>query len=353
MKLTDFFEKIFVINLPYKAERRDRLTKHLAVAGLASPEDITWVRAISGDMCPPPDYFKAGGGAWGCLQSHLRIVQDATMDGLGNYLVLEDDVIFHDQSGEHLQRFMSEVPADWDQIYLGGQHLRDPEPVEGSPFVFRGINVNRTHAFALSNKAFRLFQQHVMHAPDYMARAPWHIDHQLGIAHERGDWNVYAPAWWIAGQEEGTSNISGKNNPRYWWNFGGYGMGLPFVFVEPAELEVVGTGELRRYLHFGNHLKDNTLEDVGLDACVGSPGSLQTWLKMIAKEAIGYWKLPAISHPAIPISEVAGNWGTRVMTLGEADLGALCAYPANGLFAHPLNSKVECFGNLVRSTSAA
>lgn len=353
MKLTDHFERVFVINLPYKEDRRIRLARHLEKKGLASPDDLVWVRAISGEMCPPPEFFKAGGGAWGCLQSHLRIVQDAIMDRLENYLVLEDDAVFHDDSAAHLERFMREVPADWGQVYLGGQHLRDPEPVEGSPFVFRSRNVNRTHAFALKRSAFAMFQQHVTHAPDYIQNGPWHIDHQLGIAHERGDWKVYSPAWWIAGQEEGSSNISGRTTPRYWWNFSGYSPGLPFVFVDPLQTSPALREEMSKHLHFGNNLKEGTLEDVGLDACVGSPGALKSWLKMIAREAIDHWRLPAISHPSISFDMVCENWGAKVLRSESANLASLSNYPANGLFPHPLNSKVECFGNPVRRTSAA
>ena len=91
--LTDSFERIYVINLPYKGDRRERLTSHLGALGLADPKALTWVRALSGDWCPPPAWFKAGNGAWGCLQSHIRIVQDAIMDGIDNFLVLEDDVL--------------------------------------------------------------------------------------------------------------------------------------------------------------------------------------------------------------------------------------------------------------------
>ena len=350
--LTEHFERIFVINLPYKRDRRERLTRHLEQMQLADPGSLHWVRAVSGEICPPPGYFKAGGGAWGCLQSHLRIAQDAAMDRLHNYLVLEDDVVFHEQSGSDLARLMAELPDDWGQVYLGGQHLKDPEPVEGSPFVFRCRNVNRTHAFALRNAAFPAFQQHICHAPDYIDR-PWHIDHQLGIAHERGDWKVYAPAWWIAGQEEGSSNISGRKTPRYWWHYHEYAAGLPFIFVEPSPAGENIPEELHRHLHFGNNLKTGTLEDVGLDACAGSPGALQTWLRMIAREAISHWKLPAISHPRISLREAADSWGSKVIPLDHADVSKLVCYPGNGLFPHPLNGKPDCFGNLVRRTSAA
>ena len=163
------------------------------------------------------------------------------MDGIGSYLVLEDDAVFHPRAPEMLERLMGELPADWGQLYLGGQHLQPPEEVPSSPFVLRGINVNRTHAFALKGDTFARFQQHITHAPDYIARNHgWHIDHQLGIAHERRDWNVYCPSWWLAGQDEGSSNVSGNTNPRLWWNPEIYSGRLPFVWLDPREKRSTG-----------------------------------------------------------------------------------------------------------------
>mgnify|MGYP003576033980 CR=1 FL=1 len=354
MKLSDHFERIFVISLPYKPERRERLKRHLQDLGLAEENDIQWIRAVSGEMCPPPEYFKAGGGAWGCLQSHLRIVQDAIMDKLENYLVLEDDVVFHDRSTTHLERFMKELPGDWGQAYLGGQHLRTPETVDGSPFVFRGRNVNRTHAFALKSNVFRVFQQHVSHAPDYISRSRWHIDHQLGIAHERCDWNSYCPAWWIAGQEEGSSDISGRKTPRYWWHYDGFSCHLPFVYIGKGEIPEEQLESLKKFVHFGNTLKpESPLEDVGLDACVGSPGKLQTWLSMIASEAITHWKIPGICHDGVSLEEVSYSWSAGVRRLDGTDLPEITDYPMNGLFPHPINSKASRGGGLLTVVSAA
>ena len=351
-KLRDYFEKVFVINLHYKPERREKLSENLRKTGLAEPDDIEWVRAISGDWCCPPHYYKAGNGAWGCLQSHTRVVQDAIMGELGNYLVLEDDAVFHENAADHLDRLMKEVPEDWDQLYLGGQHLRDPDPVVGSPFVFKGNNINRTHAFALRKSAFVYFLQHISHAPDYIAQPEFHIDHQLGVAHERGAWKIYAPTWWLAGQEEGSSNISGRSNPQTWWNYYRYSLGLPFVWVDP-DWNPETHGEWGGLLHFGNNLKEKSFEDIGLDRCVGNPHELYRWLEMIAREAMDVWKLPALQHGEISAKEVEKLWPAGVKPSEEQTLRELRKYPGNGLFPHPLNADVGCFGEILPKTSAA
>jgi len=48
---------LYIINLPYKPDLRERLTSHLLETGLAkSTSEIRWVRAISGDWCWPPTW---------------------------------------------------------------------------------------------------------------------------------------------------------------------------------------------------------------------------------------------------------------------------------------------------------
>lgn len=395
MKLTDCFDRVHVINLPYKEERRERLSAHLAEIGIADPDKIHWERAISGDKCWAPAYFLAGNGPWGCLQSHLRIVQDAIMDGISNYLVLEDDAVFHPRAPEMLARLMRDLPDDWGQLYLGGQHLKAPEQLGASSFILRGTNVNRTHAFALNGSTFARFQQHITHAPDYIEREyGWHIDHQLGIAHEQRHWKVYCPCWWLAGQEAGTSNVSGNTNPRMWWNPEIYSGRLPFIWLDPTiprlassktDEDPSGTeaenfnSETRsdksstrvretpapppsasaasiaslELLHFGNNLKPGTWQDIGLDTGVSpipDPGiapdcppkfrvtdRLLPWLSMVAREAMDMGKLPGIQHPHITREMVSSLWLSGVIDANDADLPAMVDYPFNGLFPHPLN----------------
>ena len=140
-------------------------------------------------------------------------------------LILEDDVFFLDGALERLAVFMPNVPPDWGQFYLGGQHRSAPLPTTYAGIV-QCTRVNRTHAYAVSRPYIQKIYQHVSYFPDYTG-SPIHIDHQLELAHQRSissdererklAWPSYAPERWICGQEEGTSNISGFNNPRTTW----------------------------------------------------------------------------------------------------------------------------------------
>lgn len=340
MRLEEAFERVVVLSLHYRKDRRRELGRHLMETEMADPGRLQWVRAVSGDLVgPPPAWWNAGNGAWGCLCSHARVMQDAAMDGVDSVLILEDDAVFSPEAPELLDRLMEEVPPDWGQLYLGGQHLARPQELAGRPFVLRGRNINRTHAYAARGDRLGQLHAHVWHAPDYIRHGKhsgWHVDHQLGLAHVRGDWPTYAPAWWLAGQREGSSNISGRMNCHLWWQPEMYTRRLPVVWIPPDTSEA-DREAAAEWLHCGHHCKPGTLEDVGLDDTVGDPGRLNGWIRMIVREAGDRQRIPGLQHPEISLESVRTAWHGPVAPLSEADLPEWSGYPYNGLIPHPLN----------------
>lgn len=220
--LTDWFDRVYIINCAHRPDRLATLMEHIQLTGMADVEKLHVFSAIIGDYTGHPAGWGGGNGAWGCLQSHRRLLEDVmhTRDERGDMalesvLILEDDCFFVDGALEKLNDFMPNVPSDWGQIYLGGQHRRRPEST-GFSGVRIGTSVNRTHAHAVSRTHIRRIYHHISYMMDYNGTNK-HVDHQLELAHNRKDWPVYCPDQWIAGQEAGTSNISGKTNPRQLW----------------------------------------------------------------------------------------------------------------------------------------
>lgn len=221
--LTDWFDHVFVINCKHRPDRLEEFTKEITSKGLADFSKIHVFDAIIGDYTGHPAGWGAGPGAWGCLQSHRRIMEDLMhmRDERGDMnwdsaLILEDDVFFLDNALRDLGRFMEDVPEKWGQLYLGGQHRGGGKPKRtSSPNVVVGYSINRTHAYALSRAYIQQVYQHVSYMRDYHSNK--HIDHQLELAHQRGDWPVYCPPQWICGQRAGASNISGKINGDQTW----------------------------------------------------------------------------------------------------------------------------------------
>jgi hypothetical protein len=205
MKLNEAFERVCLISLSYREDRLKRVLDNLNECGLATSGELTHLQATSGNrLGSTPAWFGGGRRAWGCLLSHLRAVEQAAHDDVDSVLILEDEVFFHQQAANWLGQLMSLLPSGWGQLYLGGQHLKDPTEIGG---VLKCANVNRTHAYALYRSHFGAFITHILQATDYLksneTRKPgeppkiitrnWRIDHQLGAAHTHQLWPTYAP----------------------------------------------------------------------------------------------------------------------------------------------------------------
>lgn len=223
LDLTTIFGKAFVANLDCRSDRWDSFRRRADAAGITGYERY---RAVEGDKCKHPHWWRAGNGAWGCLMTHLRIVQDASLDELKTYLVFEDDAVFANDFAPRLVEAVNQLhDVSWDQLYLGGQHLY-VETYPPYPFrkgIVRCNNVNRTHAFAVHQRFYQKFQAHIMHAPDYIdAKNDMHIDHQLGVLHERKQNHILAIHPWICGQAADSSNITGSQKSEEWWQDEGW-----------------------------------------------------------------------------------------------------------------------------------
>jgi hypothetical protein len=334
--LPRYFDRICIINLPQHAERKVRLSAQLQSCGLAMPHELRWVNAISGNLLTPPSWWQCGAGAWGCLLSHARVVQDAMADGVESLLVLEDDATFHPRAAQMLDAFMQQVPADWDQIYLGGQHLATPAPVPGAPMVYRPHNVNRTHAYALKQHVMARFHEHIW-APPGDRRGPtdgWQIDHQLGSAHESRAWNLYSPLWWLCGQEAGQSSTCGAVQPRYWWQPPHHAYHLPIVVLPE---DAAHAAALAPYLHV--HMPDGNAQAEYAKLTPDKPMTLRHWIQMTAAGALDRQVLPACSATLISPQHIQDLWPPGIIdgnTLTPQEALALTDYPWHGNFKLPL-----------------
>ena len=247
MVFDEYFDRVVIINLPKRKDRLSALLSELKAKGLSSSPTV--VRAVHGETVGISSWFHQGAGAWGCLLSHARVIQDFLMDFFYDnpedyndfktrkLLVLEDDAIFSEDAAERFARFVSLVPKDWGQIYLGGQHRKPATKINDE--VLLAGSINRTHAYGVQGRAAQRFHRHIMYSPDYISTGN-HIDHQLETAHQREDWKTYCPHKWIAGQRAGVSDIFMELPHNIWWDYkwDDTGVSIPYYFTdkEPKEL---------------------------------------------------------------------------------------------------------------------
>lgn len=203
------FERVFVISL---ARRPDRLEDFWA----QGPGEWPWLmpevfEAVNGNAIEVPGWFRAPPGAWGCLQSHVAIWDMQIKAGWDSVLVLEDDALFCNDAVGRMRNTLDCVPADWDQIYFGGQHWQTsdhPPETEIQDGIVRCRNVNRTHAYAI-RLPFAKIARTVVTTPTAEPNGTLHhIDYRLGNLHETGVYNIYAPWRFCIGQRRGESDVA-------------------------------------------------------------------------------------------------------------------------------------------------
>lgn len=208
------FEKIFIINLPFK---KDRLNKLLPTLPKSLRNFEIWP-AVHGDTVRPPLNWHAGNGAWGCYRSHMQVLEYCIQHKVSSYLVLEDDALFTEEFDSVLKDTLDNIPEDWQQLYLGGHlmyEIKHP-PKKINEHIYMPYNVDRTHCFAVHKRGYYDLYNHLFSLPFDKGD---HIDHRLGRLHETGKFAVYCSRRWIVGQNAGESNIGhNMEEPQFWVN---------------------------------------------------------------------------------------------------------------------------------------
>lgn len=340
------FDRTVCVNLD---RRQDRWQEFLN----AFPNELGSVeryQAIDGKQVPHPTWWQAGGGAWGCYRSHLRILEECLNNNIESCLFLEDDATFPADFGAKFDQFTSELPDDWGMIYLGGQHLfaKEHPPVKVTERVYRPYNVNRTHAFAIRGKMMRTVYQHLTRADWHAAQ---HVDHHLGRLHQQRAHPIYTPAEWIVGQAEGWSNIAGKSTPERYWAPADRLVEQPArIFAPVIGLHSSGSSCLAMMLHeLGVHM-GNELggyhggEAVGLaqlcEKIAPFPGTTLKWQPERIRRRLAKW-INARRREAAENRTVAGGKYPHLCALGE-QLQSICGEDLRVVHIdRPLDESIE------------
>ena len=250
--------------------------------------------AIDGTALPMPFRWRDGGGTFGCMQSHRQILERAILDRVDRLLVLEDDLVLRPGFQEEVARFLKEVPDDWDQLMLGGQHCSEPLPTD-DPRIVQCVNCQRTHAYAIRGQFLRdLYQQ-------WMSAVTGHCDHVMGPMQRR--YKVYAPDPFLCGQDQGKSDIRGEVQPRrYWSKLGECAHGqLPVILLHaPSSIlpDLRTCGFHTGYVRDGQSDIDSGLSELFGHAPTTWATRLDSWLRMIWGEvAAGDGQVAVVWHP--------------------------------------------------------
>jgi len=185
MLLNQLFPHKICINLDRRPDRWQRMQTEFARYGV---EDVRRFSAVDGSTVQLPANWNHTAGAYGCLLSHLAVVQEARRLGHKSVLIFEDDVVFDPEFEAKFVSFVEQVPSDWDMLYFGALHKDEPSKI--SERVQRITNANSTFAYALKHTVYDAFLE-------LNARAEHVLDVNLRALQERFNCYCFMPnlAW--------------------------------------------------------------------------------------------------------------------------------------------------------------
>ena len=116
----DYFDRIFIINLPSRADRRSEMAAQLNAIGLDfAAANIELFAAVRPDA---PEGFPSI-GARGCFMSHLGVLRRAQELGLQRVAIFEDDLDFAANFSTRIASVIEQLKgANWSMFY-GGYHM--------------------------------------------------------------------------------------------------------------------------------------------------------------------------------------------------------------------------------------
>ena len=149
MRLNDFFPYKVCINLDKRRDRWERMRARFARHNIDS---VIRFPALDGRTLPIPSAWDDFPGAYGCLQSHLAVVERAREEGKHSVLIFEDDAVLDPDLSNRFPQYIGQLPADWDMVLFGGIHGVPPAKVTDN--VARVTHSLSTYAYALKHTAY-------------------------------------------------------------------------------------------------------------------------------------------------------------------------------------------------------
>lgn len=202
MNLNEFSPYQVCINLDKRPDRWERITARFAEHSI---NRVIRFPAVDGEQLEIPSVWRSSPGAYGCLRSHLAVIEQARKDAQPSVLIFEDDAVLAPEFNAKFADYVGQLPEDWDMVLFGGLHGQPPTSVAGN--VMRVTHSLSTYAYALKHTIYDGFIE-----LNQQARAL--LDENTRALQKRFKCYCFMPH--LAWVEEDYSNISGELS-NLWW----------------------------------------------------------------------------------------------------------------------------------------
>jgi len=216
INLTDYFEKIYIINLPERKDRLAEINSELNKINLSINH-----QAI--EVFPAIKPVSAGGfesiGARGCFMSHLSVLKKALIDNCESILILEDDVNFSKNFEADLSHIIDLI-KDLNWYFLYGGHDIAYTCEHSEQLSIKKIPPNQpivtAHFVAMKRKTIIKvvdeLEKMLSRKPGDVRGGPMHVDGAYSrIRAENHGFNTYAVTPPLAYQRASKTNIAELN----------------------------------------------------------------------------------------------------------------------------------------------
>ena len=133
MRLNDYFDAIFCINLD---RRTDRWEASKAIFD-KHKMDVIRISAVDGSALADGHITR---NELGCSLSHANVLERMVNENMNKILVLEDDVDFIEDLQGYFAAHVNSIPVNWNMLYFGGNHINPPVKVNSAI-----AKINRTY----------------------------------------------------------------------------------------------------------------------------------------------------------------------------------------------------------------
>jgi len=202
LMLEDYFPYKVCINLDRRSDRWRRISTRFAAHGISG---ILRFPAIDGSQLEIPAHWSEFPGAYGCLRSHVAVVENARAAGARSVLVFEDDAVLDPDFNSKFPAYVSQLPQDWDMLMLGAIHGQEPRKVTS--------NIGRV-TLSLSTFAYALKETIYDRFIDYNNKASIAVDDNNTVLQK--EFNCYCFQPNLAWVEEDYSDIR-QETQSHWY----------------------------------------------------------------------------------------------------------------------------------------